>query len=296
MATLIELPEWTEGIYQLEEDDLVLGGVDGVDNKQAKQLANRTAYLKQEVEKRASINNPTFTGTAKAPTPQQTVNDTTLATTEFVKTAIAALVGSAPAALDTLSEIAAALGGDANLKKVLLDEIGKKTNQTDFTTLKNILVGIPFPYPLSAVPVGCLAFNGQAFSTSVYPELAEKYPSGRLPDLRGEFIRGWDNGRGVDSSRELLHSQGAELSAHSHYVTVTRYANSSGEFGSGISTFSAINNSGWSLNGADGLLLAANKSGAIVSEKNSVANLISNTGGNETRPRNVAFQYICLAK
>ncbi|WP_443092457.1 phage tail protein [Basfia succiniciproducens] len=296
MASLILTPEWAEEIYQLETSDPVMGGPDGIDNRQAIQLGKRTEYLKQDVEKRAPIASPTFTGTPKAPTAKTGTATEQLATTQFVSNAISALVGSAPETLDTLAEIAQAMGEDESLKETLLTEIGKKATNEAFSTLKNLLIGIPFPYPLSAVPDGCLAFNGQTFSTTTYPELAKKYPSGRLPDLRGEFIRGWDNGRGVDSSRELLRSQGAELSAHTHYVTVTRYANSSGEFGAKISTFSAINNSGWSLSGADGLLLAANKSGEIVSEKNSVANLISNTGGNETRPRNVAFQYICLAK
>ena len=50
MATLPESAEFTPGIYQLEETDPVVGGPDGVDNLQAKQLANRTLWLKQEVE------------------------------------------------------------------------------------------------------------------------------------------------------------------------------------------------------------------------------------------------------
>ncbi len=48
---LQEVAEWVEGIYQLEIEDLVQGGAEGVDNLQAKQLANRTAYLKAQVEK-----------------------------------------------------------------------------------------------------------------------------------------------------------------------------------------------------------------------------------------------------
>ncbi|EYU16616.1 phage tail protein [Photorhabdus aegyptia] len=46
--------------------------------------------------------------------------------------------------------------------------------------------------------------NGSAFNILQYPKLAEAYPDGRLPDLRGEFIRGWDDNRGVDPSRSLL--------------------------------------------------------------------------------------------
>lgn len=51
---LIEFAEWVAGIYQLEESDVVQGGADGIDNLQAKQLANRTLYLKQQLEALAS--------------------------------------------------------------------------------------------------------------------------------------------------------------------------------------------------------------------------------------------------
>ncbi|WP_231389512.1 phage tail protein [Dickeya chrysanthemi] len=61
------------------------------------------------------------------------------------------------------------------------------------------IAGIPLPWPQAAVPTGWLKCNGQAFDKNLYPRLAQVYPSGVLPDLRGEFIRGWDDGRGVDS-------------------------------------------------------------------------------------------------
>ncbi|SLM63443.1 Phage tail fiber protein [Dickeya aquatica] len=48
---------------------------------------------------------------------------------------------------------------------------------------------------------GWLKCNGQAFDKTLYPKLARAYPAGVLPDLRGEFIRGWDDGRGVDAGR-----------------------------------------------------------------------------------------------
>lgn len=50
MADLIETAQWEAGVYQLETTDLVEGGPDGIDNQQAKQLANRTAYLKAQLE------------------------------------------------------------------------------------------------------------------------------------------------------------------------------------------------------------------------------------------------------
>lgn len=68
-------------------------------------------------------------------------------------------------------------------------------------------VGIPLPCASSVPPVGWLKCNGASFSASAYPALAKVYQSLKLPDLRGEFIRGWDDGRGVDVGRELLSFQ-----------------------------------------------------------------------------------------
>lgn len=133
MGKITEQQQWEEDIYLIEKQDKVLGGELGVINVQAKQLANRTKYLKDQVD---GINrdrtgyapkaSPEFTGVPTAPTANSDTNNTQIATTAFVKTAIAALVGSAPAALDTLEELARALAGDANLKSTLLAEIGKK--------------------------------------------------------------------------------------------------------------------------------------------------------------------------
>ncbi|NUO33412.1 phage tail protein, partial [Escherichia coli] len=69
-------------------------------------------------------------------------------------------------------------------------------------------VGVPVPWPSATPPTGWLKCNGAPFSAEEYPELAKVYPTNKLPDLRGEFIRGWDDGRGVDSGRALLSAQG----------------------------------------------------------------------------------------
>ncbi|MFV5021246.1 phage tail protein, partial [Escherichia coli] len=69
-------------------------------------------------------------------------------------------------------------------------------------------VGVPVPWPSATPPTGWLKCNGAPFSAEEYPELAKVYLTNKLPDLRGEFIRGWDDGRGIDTSRSLLSSQG----------------------------------------------------------------------------------------
>ncbi|MDU3230066.1 MAG: phage tail protein [Citrobacter koseri] len=143
MANLPETPQWEEGIYQIEVSDPVLGGPDGISNRQAKQLASRTSYLKQQVEKGgsdlakhiaaadphtqyATKASPTFTGTPTAPTPAANDNSKKLVTTEFVARAIAALAGTAPETLDTLKELADALGNDPNFATTVLNKLAEK--------------------------------------------------------------------------------------------------------------------------------------------------------------------------
>jgi len=69
-------------------------------------------------------------------------------------------------------------------------------------------VGVPVPWPSATPPTGWIKCNGAPFYAKEYPELAKVYPALKLPDLRGEFIRGWDDGRGVDTGRGILSAQG----------------------------------------------------------------------------------------
>lgn len=77
---------------------------------------------------------------------------------------------------------------------------------------KYIPAGFPLPWPAATPPVGWLKCNGATFDKAKYPKLAAVYPSGSLPDLRGEFLRGWDDGRGVDAARVLLSAQAGTIS------------------------------------------------------------------------------------
>ncbi|GLW39121.1 hypothetical protein Pcaca04_30570 [Pectobacterium carotovorum subsp. carotovorum] len=157
MANLSENPQWVDGIYQIETSDPVVGGPDGVSNRQAKELASRTRYLKKEQEKTGSDlathaaaadphtqyapkANPTFTGTPKAPTPAADSNSQQVATTAFVKSVAAALVNGAPAALDTLQELAKAMGNDPNFSATVLGELAKKLSLSGGTLTGELLL------------------------------------------------------------------------------------------------------------------------------------------------------------
>ncbi len=133
MASLPEVASWVEGIYQLETSDPVLAGPGGIDNRQATELGNRTAWLKQlilalqeSMGDFAPLDSPDFVNTPKAPTAPPGTNSTQLANTAFVQAAIAALVASSPAALDTLNELAAAMGNDPNFAATITNSLSGK--------------------------------------------------------------------------------------------------------------------------------------------------------------------------
>ncbi len=97
---------------------------------------NFSTTINNALALKAPLSSPALTGTPTAPTAAQSVNNTQIATTAFVKSAIAAMVGSAPAALDTLNELAAALGNDPNFATTMLNAlVGKQPLDNTLTNL-----------------------------------------------------------------------------------------------------------------------------------------------------------------
>ncbi len=82
--------------------------------------------LNDDLQLKANRHSPTFTGVVKAPTPASDSNDTSVSTTAWVRQAIAELVDSSPETLDTLSEIAAALGNDPNFATTITNQLAGK--------------------------------------------------------------------------------------------------------------------------------------------------------------------------
>lgn len=93
--------------------------------------------LQTALDAKAPLDSPTFTGTPAAPTPSAGNNSTQIATTAYVDGAVAAIVDTAPEALNTLNELAAALGDDANFATTISTSLGEKlvkaSNLSDLT-------------------------------------------------------------------------------------------------------------------------------------------------------------------
>ncbi|ENG2757008.1 phage tail protein [Salmonella enterica subsp. enterica serovar Montevideo] len=259
-----------------------------------------------EVQAKAPLDSPALTGTPTAPTPETTAAGIEIATAAFVAAKVAQLVGSAPETLDTLKELADALGNDPNFATTVLNKLaGKQPLDDTLTALSGksvdglieyvglgegsaLPVGVPVPWPSATPPTGWLKCNGAAFSAEEYPELAKAYPTNKLPDLRGEFIRGWDDGRGIDAGRVLLSIQAGMLEKHRHPVVANDGYDSKEEW-----ELATIFRRAYTQ--GRGLDAAAAGGSLIPSPTLHSRGSIGNTGGSETRPRNIAFNYIVRA-
>ena len=169
-------PRWVDGIYQLETSDPVLGGADGIANRQAKELAKRTQYLKHRLD------NLPKAGLKQSGIVQLTRD------------------------LDSDSDELAAAASALKALKALYDSLEAALAAT-------VPSGVIAFHSGQSAPAGWLKANGALLSRSAYSGLfaaiGTHYGAGdgrttfRLPDLRGEFPRFWDDGRGIDAGRLL---------------------------------------------------------------------------------------------
>ncbi|MCH7219460.1 phage tail protein [Escherichia coli] len=149
-------------------------------------------------------------------------------------------------------------------------------------------VGVPVPWPSATPPTGWLKCNGAAFSAEEYPELAKVYPTNKLPDLRGEFLRGWDDGRGIDSARSLLSSQGDAIRNITGTISVLNDGSTAGGLSSLSGAFAGSNEVVQPITSSSGGAKTRPYSGSFDASR------VVPTAP-ENRPRNVAFNYIVRA-
>lgn len=120
--------------------------------------------LNDDLQLKANRHSPTFTGVVKAPTPASDSNDTSVSTTAWVRQAIAELVDSSPETLDTLSEIAAALGNDPNFATTITNQLaGKQPLSPLLTAIAAVTTAAnKLPYFTGSDQVGLADFTSTA--------------------------------------------------------------------------------------------------------------------------------------
>lgn len=168
------------------------------------------------------------------------------------------------------------------------------------------VIGSPFPWPHAKMPdelfpsmagMIFLKSNGASFSGTLYPKLALAYPGLKLNDLRGEFIRGWDDGRGVDIGRALGSAQASTglRTAAVDYPGIDA-TTSGATVGTAFNQPDSLTKTqpGDAKTPDNGVL------GAVLSDNSIQATQLQSgiQGGSvwiTTRPRNVAFNFIVRA-
>lgn len=261
MANLTESAVYEAGIYQLETTDPVIGGASGISNLQAKQLANRTKFLYDELVTAGvgsqaldfsgdldDLKGPAFvlvhsTATNK---PISGVGHLIVTGRQSV-----AEVGDVPAAAQLfLSQQVNRMYFRFAAGTSWTSWYGLQTT-TAATTFQTQFSGMVAHFGTATAPSGWLPCNGAAVSRTTYStlfgRLGTTFGTGNgsttfnLPDLRGEFIRGFDDGRGVDSGRTFGTAQAgqADAASHSHSygrlsIAATRYINDLGSGGGGV--------------------------------------------------------------
>lgn len=152
---------------------------------------------------KAPLTSPLLTGDPRAPTPPTSDNDTTIATTAFVVNKFNSIMPGYYTKLE-----ANAIHNAESANRISSDN-GLSARIDDLAKMRGIPIGSVIYYAASNQPVGWLKCDGSLVSKTAFPQLFSKigYTYGgagndfRLPDLRGEFLRGWDDGRGVDGAR-----------------------------------------------------------------------------------------------
>lgn len=173
-----------------------------------------------------------------------------------------------------------------------------------WATAVSVPAGTVVMYAANTAPSGWLECNGASVNRTTYAALFAVIgttfgsSSGtvfNVPDLRGHFVRGWDNGRGVDSARAFGSSQSNQVGPHTHTATSSGSTSSDGAhthtlgFEVGLGAFSGIDRV--AVDDSTGTAETTSSSGAHTHTL-SISTTVNSNGGTESRPVNTALMYI----
>ena len=176
------------------------------------------------------------------------------------------------------------------------------SGQLSFAAVAGVPRGAVFCMATSTVPDGYLQCNGDALPNgngTVQGQQANFAPlralvGANLPDLRGEFVRGWagnttDSTR--DQGRDILSGQSDDITSHNHAASSTSNVTDPGhQHSMSVGFFNSLSSGGALAFRDAGTSNRINNASTGISVSTSTT--IGNTGGSETRPRNVALMYI----
>ncbi|MGE4382260.1 MAG: phage tail protein [Arcobacter sp.] len=219
----------------------------------------------------------------------------------FIPTLFASLTDVLFSGLDEdhILKYDAALGKWKNIPRDYYNKNEIDNNIYTKAQMNNILLsvisaGTVIAFANSSVPTGFLECNGALLSRTTYADLfaviGTTYGVGdgsttfAIPDLRGEFIRGFDNGKGTDSGRTIGSSQSDAYGSHSH----TGSTNSTGAHTHAVDVGADIGGTNY-VRGSGGSYQTSKSTSSAGTHSHTVT--INASGSTETRPRNIAMMY-----
>lgn len=156
---------------------------------------------------------------------------------------------------------------------------------------ESVPIGTIAMWGTSTPPTGWIEMKGQ--SVSAYPELAKIYGA-TIPDMRGQFARGWDNSAGIDSGRTLNSVQTSQMAKHYHGMgRFSSTGNDDGYLIKGAWNDGNSYSSRW-IAGEAGSVNTLTANGKDAAPLRTSLQSLNETG--ETRPTNVALMYIIKAE
>ncbi len=191
--------------------------------------------------------------------------------------------GSSPSAVLTLATVnptPGVFGSSAAVPVVTLDGKGRVIAASTAPLAPGAPTGAVVAFVVASAPAGWLECDGSSHANADYPALGALLnpagPSFTLPDLRGQFLRGWDHGRGLDPGRSLLSAQADQLQGHVHPLNAPNGVLPAGTTGEGFTGVTGTNT-------ATPVMASGGPAG-------DGSNGTPRTGA-ETRPTNVAVLY-----
>lgn len=225
---------------------------------------------------KAPLASPAFTGTPTATTATAGDNSTRIATTAFATGALASYATLASPAFTGVPTAPTQSAAD-NSTKIATTAYADRSATNAVAAAPAMPSGAVAHFAMATPPTGWMEANGAAISRATYAALftaiGTTFGAGdgsttfNLPDLRGQFVRGFDNGRGVDTGRTFGSAQADQIIAHTHTV-------------GGVNSYIVNGGTGLSANIGSGSFL-------------NYGAMSNGGGGTETRPKNIAL-LVCI--
>ena len=270
MANLSESELYEAGIYQLEVTDPVLGGATGISNTPARQLANRTNWLRARSKKAlllGDVKDVSGNYVVVASDAGKVLRITDMAISSIALPAVSAFPTNEPITLfatDSTSKKTVAI--TANGAEALTDETGTFSSVYKISPGQKIVLintgsgwlvlmviqgsgygktpaGAILTLAVNNAPDGYLRCNGASVSRTLYADLfavvsttfggGDGFSTFNLPDYRGTFLRDIDDLKGYDSGRSIGSYQADEFASHSHGLTVASSDSGTGSLDDG---------------------------------------------------------------